>query len=105
MLNKETTGHNNLSENKQEGLASVSLFFYMIISSTFVLATFDNFLYILSKCMAIYTCLWFNMEAFKNVRLGYIKEKHVTRFFINRITRSEEHTSELQSRGHLVCRL
>src|SRR5690625_6504472 len=26
-------------------------------------------------------------------------------FFLNRIQRSEEHTSELQSRGHLVCRL
>src|SRR5690625_6228240 len=25
--------------------------------------------------------------------------------FLNNITRSEEHTSELQSRGHLVCRL
>src|SRR5437870_3772560 len=27
------------------------------------------------------------------------------RFAIDRVTRSEEHTSELQSRGHLVCRL
>src|SRR5690625_6286343 len=26
-------------------------------------------------------------------------------FFDNKILRSEEHTSELQSRGHLVCRL
>src|SRR5690554_7744800 len=26
-------------------------------------------------------------------------------FYINRISRSEEHTSELQSRAHLVCRL
>src|SRR5690625_2824109 len=25
--------------------------------------------------------------------------------FLNELSRSEEHTSELQSRGHLVCRL
>src|SRR5437870_8135574 len=36
--------------------------------------------------------------------------KHVARLLddlldVSRITRSEEHTSELQSRGHLVCRL
>src|SRR5690625_5909518 len=29
---------------------------------------------------------------------------HLNNTEINAITRSEEHTSELQSRGHLVCR-
>src|SRR5690625_6544033 len=41
---------------------------------------------------------------------GYtIVDQHVKKAIVNwihhRHTRSEEHTSELQSRGHLVCRL
>src|SRR5215208_6240493 len=32
-------------------------------------------------------------------------EAAVEATFVNRDARSEEHTSELQSRGHLVCRL
>src|SRR5690625_6692648 len=39
---------------------------------------------------------------FPNKVLGMIFEKSSTR---TRVSRSEEHTSELQSRGHLVCRL
>src|SRR5690625_6342249 len=31
--------------------------------------------------------------------------RHMTLDEVNEIARSEEHTSELQSRGHLVCRL
>src|SRR5690625_6360127 len=35
---------------------------------------------------------------------GYMREYEVERF-LRDAKRSEEHTSELQSRGHLVCRL
>src|SRR5437660_9867466 len=39
-------------------------------------------------------------------KLGQAARKHAERFDWDLITRrSEEHTSELQSRGHLVCRL
>src|SRR5690625_5164141 len=43
-------------------------------------------------------------------RLGLLYPKwdsnpHISRYCILRDVRSEEHTSELQSRGHLVCRL
>src|SRR5207253_4303112 len=35
-------------------------------------------------------------------RMGELKRQH---FLLRMVARSEEHTSELQSRGHLVCRL
>src|SRR5690625_5791471 len=40
-------------------------------------------------------------------QLGYVHRnlKHIEKLGINSLHRSEEHTSELQSRGHLVCRL
>src|SRR5690625_6579944 len=37
------------------------------------------------------------------LRMGYICQNPVDKTFMP--SRSEEHTSELQSRGHLVCRL
>src|SRR5690625_6765721 len=37
--------------------------------------------------------------------LRLILSHHHTRTLSKNLTRSEEHTSELQSRGHLVCRL
>src|SRR5439155_21100541 len=36
---------------------------------------------------------------------SFLKEIAPARTFVLEETRSEEHTSELQSRGHLVCRL
>src|SRR5690625_6584977 len=38
---------------------------------------------------------------------GYLEENKLPYGFMDKskVTRSEEHTSELQSRGHLVCRL
>src|SRR5207253_4292713 len=33
------------------------------------------------------------------------KQSRIERLGVHRVLRSEEHTSELQSRGHLVCRL
>src|SRR5439155_11170203 len=44
---------------------------------------------------------------FKNL-LDYLEGGHTLDEFLQEfpfVTRSEEHTSELQSRGHLVCRL
>src|SRR5690554_7360215 len=43
----------------------------------------------------------------QEVRLGRIRVRRSCRLedFFNQGTRSEEHTSELQSRPHLVCRL
>src|SRR5690625_6944313 len=38
-----------------------------------------------------------------SVMMQYLKEEEQKEFIF--LTRSEEHTSELQSRGHLVCRL
>src|SRR5690625_6341750 len=35
----------------------------------------------------------------------YSNDSHSEKLFSLKILRSEEHTSELQSRGHLVCRL
>src|SRR5690625_6994554 len=32
-------------------------------------------------------------------------EHYIAAGFLRKVTRSEEHTSELQSRGHIVCRL
>src|SRR5690625_6064213 len=57
-----------------------------------------------------------NMVGFRNVAVHYyqsldvnilesIIEKHMKDFLLFTQVRSEEHTSELQSRGHLVCRL
>src|SRR5690625_6797189 len=37
--------------------------------------------------------------------MGYCAERNISIVFLTRTGRSEEHTSELQSRGHLVCRL
>src|SRR3712207_7077780 len=37
--------------------------------------------------------------------IGYIKEKFSSEIQATALTRSEEHTSELQSRQYLVCRL
>src|SRR5207253_10154430 len=34
-----------------------------------------------------------------------VDENRITQVITNLLNRSEEHTSELQSRGHLVCRL
>src|SRR5690625_5541879 len=34
-----------------------------------------------------------------------VEEEYLSSLETGRLTRSEEHTSELQSRGHLVCRL
>src|SRR5690625_4837044 len=36
---------------------------------------------------------------------GFAENARVRIRWVDRCTRSEEHTSELQSRGHLVCRL
>src|SRR5690625_5856226 len=36
---------------------------------------------------------------------GRVQEKYIHRVYHKTDPRSEEHTSELQSRGHLVCRL
>src|SRR5690625_5673855 len=33
------------------------------------------------------------------------EDETIRRYLSRRLSRSEEHTSELQSRGHLVCRL
>src|SRR5207253_8930913 len=38
-------------------------------------------------------------------RLGIDAFDHPLHFQLHQLPRSEEHTSELQSRGHLVCRL
>src|SRR5207253_5368716 len=38
-------------------------------------------------------------------RAGFLRDVHTILDAIPRLRRSEEHTSELQSRGHLVCRL
>src|SRR5690625_5809643 len=39
------------------------------------------------------------------ILLKFFYEKQLFRLFLKDVKRSEEHTSELQSRGHLVCRL
>src|SRR5690625_6478754 len=44
------------------------------------------------------------VEALMSLFLLYLKQER-RNSDINASTRSEEHTSELQSRGHLVCRL
>src|SRR5690625_6470475 len=41
---------------------------------------------------------------YEDATLSNIEEAHKI-FWRTRVIRSEEHTSELQSRGHLVCRL
>src|SRR5437660_6166565 len=42
---------------------------------------------------------------FDSVLRDVERRRQVNRLSTSRRTRSEEHTSELQSRGHLVCRL
>src|SRR5690625_5660189 len=42
-------------------------------------------------------------DIYKEASIDYDAQAPITRKFYQ--TRSEEHTSELQSRGHLVCRL
>src|SRR5690625_5663187 len=44
-------------------------------------------------------------DSMKNHGYNYEYEKLDTGFMSANLLRSEEHTSELQSRGHLVCRL
>src|SRR5690554_7388438 len=56
--------------------------------------------YIKSKFSRIYPKLGLNIR-FIPLRARMINAEFLTRFFL----RSEEHTSELQSRPHLVCRL
>src|SRR5690625_6701532 len=41
----------------------------------------------------------------ENVKFGYLPAPTLSALSDGTIVRSEEHTSELQSRGHLVCRL
>src|SRR5690625_6294764 len=41
----------------------------------------------------------------KDFRLSLLHHDYINLFLIKWIERSEEHTSELQSRGQLVCRL
>src|SRR5690625_5880019 len=47
----------------------------------------------------------FSGVIFFKMTLRTIRKQAVTILIIRKYTRSEEHTSELQSRGHLVCRL
>src|SRR5207253_6677251 len=61
---------------------------------------------------SVTTCIWsyhvFNesevIVKHFNRSQQYVTSRDFWKMIIN-ITRSEEHTSELQSRGHLVCRL
>src|SRR5439155_26152845 len=40
-----------------------------------------------------------------SINTVHVQDGHPRMRFLNDVRRSEEHTSELQSRGHLVCRL
>src|SRR5690625_6792955 len=44
-----------------------------------------------------------NQNTLEEINSSYVEEKGI--HVVRRMSRSEEHTSELQSRGHIVCRL
>src|SRR5690625_4600554 len=47
----------------------------------------------------------YTFDALADVTAAFLQAVGVTKFTVYVQDRSEEHTSELQSRGHLVCRL
>src|SRR5690554_849394 len=83
--------------------AFVSVFVYVYNASTF------SFFFISSQLFLLFDALQLFMRMFLEpiaavLRLAYYK---LLSFMVrnNLVVRSEEHTSELQSRPHLVCRL
>src|SRR5690625_5457279 len=53
-----------------------------------------------------YYLTWVNdIVGFIIIVLSLYKAYYIVAYFMHLAFRSEEHTSELQSRGHLVCRL
>src|SRR5437870_10233776 len=52
-----------------------------------------------------YTTLFRSFDVSSSEACTAVVEEHDAKVGAERLRRSEEHTSELQSRGHLVCRL
>src|SRR5690625_5592758 len=52
-----------------------------------------------------YSGEWVVSNEDRSVQFDLSSGSHATLTLVERSNRSEEHTSELQSRGHLVCRL
>src|SRR5690625_5441506 len=53
-------------------------------------------------------CIWLQLVGCKRLRFNLFGQKYapfMKSCHLKMCVRSEEHTSELQSRGHLVCRL
>src|SRR5690625_6697203 len=87
------------------GRISAPLFMYCVIWGFTYTSSKISYLirlYIFGIGMAIINV---NLNIAFNEALYYITNNFITTLFIVALVRSEEHTSELQSRGHLVCRL
>src|SRR5690242_20783810 len=60
---------------------------------------------LLDRCRRLFQIKIFNFHNLNEVEFGYLEVCFVTNLFLLHFTRSEEHTSELQSHVKLVCRL